>query len=105
MHMDIDRVLRYSVFQSVDQRAVNSVGECHLDMVEVVGSNPIPPRQPGTFGYPAVSCHGNWVKAASSNFQNPETSTCVPTRAARGSDDGFAQVFPVVIGSCNSTVT
>ncbi len=29
--------------RAINQRAVNSVGECHLDMVEVVGSNPIPP--------------------------------------------------------------
>ncbi len=34
-----------AVKQTAMLRAVNSAGECHLDVVEVIGSNPIPPNR------------------------------------------------------------
>ena len=35
----------YAIVLFSNKRAVNSAGECHVDIVEVVGSNPISPKR------------------------------------------------------------
>jgi hypothetical protein len=49
---DIDTNLPFSYSGTYHLGAVNSAGECHVDIVEVVGSNPILPRGGQLIGCP-----------------------------------------------------